>query len=317
MRHPRRPHVPHTATVTALPGAPLVPATFWDMVRRESGRAVEVEPRDLPPGAPSGVWCRTAGTDYLFYEAQTSPFHQLHIQLCLAAQVLLSSSSSTVDPRLVPGLDPRLVRLILGDDAQLDRQDEEAETLAVLTVERASHRPSARVARRLLRQVQPLREALLAAVPQARHPAGMAGPQRGPRVGLHRAVVEIRDAVLALRPYWDERVVEEARRDAAAAGLGGAARAAAVEASVLGAAVRARAAGRAAGRPGAAREWQCWPRPELDAEAAWLGCVARAFGRGVPARHPAGEGPRPVPRPAGGGWGMGRVEVALGSRMMS
>jgi len=54
-------------------------------------------------------------------------------------------------------------------------------------------------ARRLLRQLRPLHAVLLDAVPEAACPEVPGRP--GPRVRLHRAVVEIREAVLALRPY--------------------------------------------------------------------------------------------------------------------
>ena len=94
--------------------------------------------------------------------------------------------------------------------------------------------------------------------------------QATPRARLHQAVVEIRDAVLALRPYWDRRVLEAARRQADAAGLTGEDRAASVEAAVLAAALRAKAAGAPALGGGGTLEWQHRPGRDLPSEAAWL-----------------------------------------------
>ena len=145
-------------------------------------------------------------------------------------------------------------------------------------MEHAYRRLPGPAARRLLRQLRPLHAALLGAVPEAARPEVPGRP--GPMVRLHRAVVEIREAVLALRPYVDPELAAAARKVVHPAGLAGDEAAAAVEASVL-------AAG---GVPG----WQHMPGPDLPSEAAWLVRVARAFDRdSVIVRYPV-ERSRPA-----------------------
>ena len=168
------------ALFTDPSGSAPLSEKFWSVVRCQSQRAIELVPVVTEPGAPSGMWCRTARTDYLYYECQTSPFHQAHILLHLAARLLLSNPSGlTIDPWLVPGLDPQLARLILGSDVEISRSGDEAENLAILALDRVSRRPSGITARRMLRQLQPLHAALLTAVPEAARPdvqASCAGP---------------------------------------------------------------------------------------------------------------------------------------------
>jgi hypothetical protein len=254
---------------------------------------------------------QTAETDYLYYERQTSPFHQAHILLHLAARLLLNNQSGlTLDPALVPDLSPRLVRLILGVDVQVSQADAEAENLAILSLERENRRPSRVNARRMLRQLAPLRAALLAAVPEAARVTG----QTAPRPRLHQAVVEIRDAVLALRPYWDEQIVQSAHQEADAAGLTGKARACSLEATVLAAALRAKAASVPASGPSPVHGWQHMPGRDLLSEAAWLVKVSRRFTQALAATEPAPDTPWTVDRTTSGRWFTGAGAVALGSR---
>ena len=297
--------------VTGLADAAPLGEKFWRHVRWESHRAIKLVPVDTEPGAPSGMWCRTAETDYLYYERQTSPFHQAHILLHLAARLLLNNQSGlTLDPALVPDLSPRLVRLILGDDVQVSQADAEAENLAILSLERANRRPSRVNARRMLRQMAPLRAALLAAVPEA----ARVTVQTAPRPRLHQVVVEIRDAVLALRPYFDDQAVRRARQEADAARLTGKARTCSVEAAVLAAALRAKAAGVSASGPCAVHGWQYMPGRDLLSEAAWLVKVSRRFTQALAATEPALDTPSAVERTTSGRWFTGAGAVALGSR---
>jgi hypothetical protein len=144
-------------------------------------------------------------------------------------------------------------------------------------MEHAHRRLPGLAARRLLRQLRPLHAALLFTVPQAAR-AEMPG-RSAPRVRLHRAVVEIREAVLALRPYVDPELAAIARKVVPTGGLAGGEVAAAVEGSVLAAALRARASGQPARATGPVPAWQQMPGPDLPSEAAWLARVARAFDR--------------------------------------
>ena len=65
---------------------------------------------------------------------------------------------------------------------------------------------------------------------------------------LYRRIVEIRDGSLALRPYVDARIAEDARARCRAAGLSNEETDVVVEAANLAAALRAKAKGRPAGR---------------------------------------------------------------------
>lgn len=94
------------------------------------------------------------------------------------------------------------------------------------------------------------------------------------RLRLYRRVIEIRDGLLALRPYRDPAVAAAARERAHRAGLHGARLDAAVEAAVVAAALRARADGVA---PGDTENATVTGGDDLAAETAFLGLVASAY----------------------------------------
>jgi hypothetical protein len=264
---------------------------FRACVERRIRRAVELVPVEMEPGAPSGTWFRTAGADYLCYEQRTSPFHQAHIVLSLAAHVLLlgDAAGPCVDLRLVPDVSPQLVRLILGGAACSPVTQLEAETFAFLALDRTlpAGYPSS-LARAAFRHLKPLHSALRRAVPEVTG-TRIRGVRPAVRFRLHQLVVEISDAVLALRAYRDPQVASAALAAGAAAGLAGDDLMAAVEATVLAAAMRSRhaseppldAAGVTGGRP--------MVDPDLRSEAIWLVMVARAFAESKLADSPAHE----------------------------
>jgi hypothetical protein len=256
---------------------------------RMSDRVVELAPMIMEPGAPSGVWFRTDGADYLCYEAGTSAFHQAHIVVQLAAHTLLAGAAGpTADARLVPDVSPRLAEVMLGDAARSLVSETEAEDFAFRALEGISGFPSGLGARRALRQLRPLRGALLAAVPEAAHRAASGGPA-GARSRLYWAVIEIRDAALVLRPYRDRR-----EATVSAAGLAGDELAAAAEAAMLAGAVRARKAGQPVRPAAAGAGYVPVAGGDLRSEAEWLVKVARAFSR-LPLRGvPGGDGPAVV-----------------------
>jgi hypothetical protein len=265
--------------------APFELEEFRACLQRHSGRPVHLVPASLPAGSPSGVCCRTAGADYLYYEGQTSSFHQAHILVCLAAHVILDGElRPRVDPRLTPDVSPQLAELMLGamDCAPVGERD--AERFAVRALDRAGVLACPPpVAWSFLRQLSPLHAALLQAIPEAARPIGYPAP--GPaRVRLHRHVVEIRDAALALRPYRTQRAAADAATAARAAGLAGDPYAASVEAGALAAAIAACKTGPPqVGQPEDTR-WRLpyEPRPDLRSEAGWLARVSRAFTRLTP-----------------------------------
>jgi hypothetical protein len=270
---------------------------FRARIERHTQRVVKLIPAVMRADAPSGIWLRTASADYFYYEEQTSPFHQAHIVLSLAAHVLLGDTSgASVDPRLVPDVRPALARIMIDGTASSPLTRLDAETFAFLALDYARPAPyPASLARRALRQLRPLHSALREAVPEVTG-AEACGFWPGASFRLHRQVVQIRDAALALRPYRDPQVAAIATRAARAAGLAGGDLAAAVEASVLSAAMRARAAGDPMRNVAGYADRSPVADPDLRSESACLVKVARAFAQ---LRHdedpPRGRTPRSQP----------------------
>jgi len=280
----------------AIP-VPFELTTFRTCLERRTGRVAELVPAVMEPGAPSGAWLRTARTNYLYYEQRTSPFHQAHIVLSLAARMLLGDGSGPpVDRLLVPDVSPELVRLMLGDSDQLPVTRRGAETFAFLALDRAraaGYPPVA--ARRALRDLEPLHSALRDAVPEATS-AAACGVRPCARFRLHHQVIEIRDAMLALRPFRDPEVARAAERDSHAAGLGGVELAVAVEAAALAAALRARNAGQRVAAAGGDPAWVPQGGQDLRGEVACLVQVSRALARLWSGRDPDVPGLRIVGR---------------------
>jgi hypothetical protein len=261
----------------ALP-VPFTMDELGTCLERRRRRSVRLLPMVMEPGAPSGVWIGTADTDCLYYEEQTSPFHQAHIVLHLAGQMLLGDGRGpAIDSRLVPSVSQQLIGLMLSGDEQDAATRLEAETFAFLVLRRDHRGPSAPAARRLLRQLRPLHAAAVGAFPEVH--ATMPGAPKTARLRLHLMVIEIRDAGLALRPYRDPQVAVAAVAAAQAEGLTGDDLAAAAEAAVLASALRARMAR----RPRASKPWDTGIAPpigpDLADEAYWLARVSRALVR--------------------------------------
>jgi hypothetical protein len=120
------------------------------------------------------------------------------------------------------------------------------------------------------------------------------GTRFSARYHLHRRVIEIRDAELALRPFWDSRAVEEAADAACRAGLSQDERDAAVEAVMIVTALDARRRGAEARGAAAAERVLPEPRNDLESEAARLLLVCRAVRHSPIVRQAAARN-----RPAG------------------
>lgn len=133
---------------------------------------------------------------------------------------------------------------------------------------------------RAYRRLQPLWSAIHEALPNVTLvPTGDRQPWQSAEFRLYRRIIEIRDGILALRPYLDEAVTSLARERVTQAGLHGEAAAAVAEAATLAWALRAKAAGRP--NPDVPTS----PAPDrgagLDDEAAWFGRVSDALGTPV------------------------------------
>ncbi|WP_242911364.1 hypothetical protein [Actinomadura terrae] len=106
-------------------------------LERRRGRSIYMIPITTVPGAPCGMWVRTAGSDYVFYEQGTSPLHRRHIIMHEIGHMLFghqarSDPDADVPETLLPDLDPELVRSMLGRTVYDSMQELEAETFADL-----------------------------------------------------------------------------------------------------------------------------------------------------------------------------------------
>ncbi|MDM4723307.1 hypothetical protein QTQ03_28290 [Micromonospora sp. WMMA1363] len=108
----------------------------------QRGRPIHLVPIELPPGGACGMWASTAHFDAIFYQANTSPLHQAHIQAHEIGHMICDHSAIPVDGAgaalLLPGLDPALVRHMMERTDYTGREEREAEVLASLLLERTS-----------------------------------------------------------------------------------------------------------------------------------------------------------------------------------
>lgn len=110
---------------------------FCRSVQRARGRMIRLIPRALPTGAPSGLCVSTNAGDYIFYESQTSAFHQEHIILHEVGHLLCEHSAPSVSREevsglLLPDLDADMVQRVLGRTCYPMWAEQEAEIIASL-----------------------------------------------------------------------------------------------------------------------------------------------------------------------------------------
>jgi diguanylate cyclase (GGDEF)-like protein len=145
-------------------------------------------------------------------------------------------------------------------------------------------------------RLRPLWALLVEAVPEVRLPAPP-GTRHSALYHLHRRVIEIRDAQLALRPFRDSQTAREAADAACRAGLSHDERNAAIEAVMLVTALDARRRG-AVGEGGAvAGHMPSEPRNDLESEAARLLLVCRALRKSPVVQRTAAARNRPAATP--------------------
>ena len=117
-------------------------------VAERRGRPIQLLPVALGAASPSGCWIAVGDADFIVYDANTSTPHQEHIIAHeLAHMICRHRGAATLDGDgarlLFPGLDPALVRDMLGRTGYPDHQEEEAEILATLLLGRLrSRRPA-------------------------------------------------------------------------------------------------------------------------------------------------------------------------------
>jgi hypothetical protein len=118
-------------------------------IEARSGHSIRLERAPGNAGTNlCGMWIRTAeGIDYIFVHEETSRAHQDHIIAHEAAHILRNHQGgralSEVNPatdRLVPTLDPAVVRMMLGR-SDYEYQDEREAELIASHLQQHIHRP--------------------------------------------------------------------------------------------------------------------------------------------------------------------------------
>ncbi len=142
-------------------------------------------------------------------------------------------------------------------------------------------------------RLRPLWALLVEAAPDVKLPTSP-GTRFSARYRLHRRVIEIRDAELALRPFWDSGAAREAADAAWRDGLSQDERDAAIEAVMIVTALDARRRGAEAQGGADAGRILSEPRNDLESETARLLLVCRAVRRSPIVRQAAVERNRPA-----------------------
>ena len=106
------------------------------------GRPIVLRPVQSGAG-PCGVWVASLSADFIFYEQDTSPFHQQHIILHEASHLLCDHYAAPLAEAelrrlLFPDLQPAMVQRVLQRTTYSAEEEQEAELLASLLSERIS-----------------------------------------------------------------------------------------------------------------------------------------------------------------------------------
>lgn len=119
---------------------------FADSVSRRRGRPVRLLAKTSPLG-PCGIWLALPTVDWVFYEDGTSRLHRDHIIVHELAHLLAAHEPTTqLAPELLagllPDLDPSMVRRVLSRSSYSAVEEQEAEMIATLVLQRPERPPS-------------------------------------------------------------------------------------------------------------------------------------------------------------------------------
>lgn len=125
---------------------PFTIEAFCEVVGAHLGRRVVLCPVDTRTG-PCGLWVATPEAHLFFYERVTSPLHQEQIVCHEAGHAVFEDDAANVldDEELAGllGLDPVMVRRVLGRTSYDDEVEQRAEVFGTMVVEQAVHAPAA------------------------------------------------------------------------------------------------------------------------------------------------------------------------------
>ncbi|MFF7633005.1 hypothetical protein ACFZB9_07610 [Kitasatospora sp. NPDC008050] len=125
---------------------------LFPVVETLSGYPIQVLPiaEDIAQGL-CGLWIRSKSNDYIFVHPDTSRAHQDHIIAHELGHILRNHQGLPILPaaqpvadRLVPDLDPRVVKMMLGRTSYEHDDEEEAELIGTY-LQRHAHRPGPRL----------------------------------------------------------------------------------------------------------------------------------------------------------------------------
>jgi hypothetical protein len=112
-------------------------------VATRHGRPIRLRAVAMSVNSPCGIWLSTGGSDYIFYEEHTSRLHQEHIVTHEIGHMLCNHHTTAIFPPeisrlLLPNLDPKLVNRILSRTHYSATEEQEAEMIASLILQRTS-----------------------------------------------------------------------------------------------------------------------------------------------------------------------------------
>jgi hypothetical protein len=116
---------------------------FKSELEQTRGRQIKFVPVKTTSKSPCGLHLAVDDVDYVFFEASTSPLHQVHIALHELGHVCfghegISPFSVEFLARAMPNLDPAALRRVLGRTSFTAAQEQEAEMFATVVGEKGA-----------------------------------------------------------------------------------------------------------------------------------------------------------------------------------
>ncbi len=126
--------------------SPLDVDALFDDLATQRGRAIEIVLVDTPIAGPCALWVALPDRDYVMVERGTDPLHRDQMKMHEWAHMVCGhrgvlSSSEEWGSRLLPDLDPTIVKMVLGRRAYSEEEEAEAEMMASLVLALAPGRP--------------------------------------------------------------------------------------------------------------------------------------------------------------------------------
>ncbi|EFL09476.1 predicted protein [Streptomyces sp. AA4] len=115
--------------------------TLRDKVSSDRNRPIRLVPLDMHGSGLSGLWLETDEADLVVYEATAGVQHRNHIiahefSHMLCGHISTDAMTDQAAKLLFPDLDPALVRRMLGRGGYADSDEQEAEIVATILLER-------------------------------------------------------------------------------------------------------------------------------------------------------------------------------------